>query len=90
MGDKQTLRFAIAAAAAGLAWGYIRHRRDPRAPAYAILQALEWFIAYGGAAVLIEFVRQGMDDDDGEDLEITERVMRTKQTVTDEARGLVD
>ncbi len=89
MGDKQTLRFAIAAAVAGLAWGYINHRRDPRAPAYAVLQALEWFVAYGGAAVLIEFVRQGLDEDD-DDLEITERVMRTKQTVTDETRGLGD
>lgn len=88
MGDRQTLQFAIAAAAAGLAWGYVRHRRDPRAAAYAVLQGLEWFIAYGGAAVLIEFVRRGMDED--EDLEITERVVQTKQTVTDEARGFAD
>lgn len=85
MGDRGTLKFAIAAAAAGLAWGYINHRRDPRAPAYAILQALEWFVAYGGAAAILDMVRDGLDEDD--DLEITDRITHTRQTITDELAG---
>ncbi len=74
MGGKQELRFAAAAFLAGLAWGYVRHRRDARAPLFALLQGLEWFVAYGGAAVLIERARtqiEGKSPDDDEPVRIT-------------------
>ena len=64
MGGKQQLRFAAAALIAGLAWGYIRHRREARAPLYA----------YGGAAALIERAREqveGPPPDDDEPVRIT-------------------
>lgn len=85
MGSRQSLKFALAAAAAGLAWGYARHRRDPRASSFALLQALEWFVAYGGAAALIEIVRGSMEEDG--DLEVTERITHIRQTVFDQAAG---
>ncbi|MDA0270050.1 MAG: hypothetical protein O2798_05115 [Chloroflexi bacterium] len=85
MGSKQSLRVAAGAAVAGLAWGYMRHRRDPRASSFAVLQALEWFIAYGGAIALIELVRGALDEDD--DLEVTERITHIRQTVFDQAAG---
>ncbi|MEE8337208.1 MAG: hypothetical protein V3R95_04040 [Dehalococcoidia bacterium] len=74
MGGKQQLRFAAAAFLAGLAWGYMRHRREVRAPLFALLQGLEWFVAYGGASVLIERAREqveGRSPDDGEPVRIT-------------------
>lgn len=74
MGGKQQLRFAAAAFLAGLAWGYLRHRREVRAPLFALLQGLEWFVAYGGAAVLIERAREqvkGKSPDDDEPVRIT-------------------
>ncbi|MBM4411085.1 MAG: hypothetical protein FJ037_07155 [Chloroflexi bacterium] len=76
---KQPIRFALAAAAAGLAWGYLRHRRDERAPLFAAVQALEWFVAYGGAAALLERVREGLE---GGQVEV-ERVTHTRQTIVD-------
>lgn len=85
MGSRQSLKFALAAAAAGLAWGYASHRRDPRAGSFALLQALEWFVAYGGAVALIEIVRGSMEDDG--DLEVTERITHIRQTVFDQAAG---
>jgi len=78
---KQPVRFALAAAAAGLAWGYLRHRRDRRAPAFAVIQALEWFIAYGGASTLLERIRSGME---GGEVEV-ERVTHARRTVVDHA-----
>lgn len=78
-GVKQSIQFALAAAAAGLAWGYLRHRRDDRAPVFALVQALEWFVAYGGAAALLERVREGLD---GAPVEV-ERVTHARQTVVD-------
>lgn len=77
---KQSIRFALAAAVAGLAWGYVRHRRDGRAPMFAAVQALEWFVAYGGAAALLERVREGLEG--GGDVEV-ERVTHTRQTIVD-------
>ncbi len=74
------MSFALAAAGAGLVWGYFRHRRDGRAPAFAVLQALEWFVAYGGAAALLERLRDGMED--GRDIEV-ERLTHTRQTIVD-------
>lgn len=85
MGGKQTIRLAVAAALAGAAWGYLRHRKDPRASAFALLQALEWFVAYGGAAAIIEAVREALEGDD--DLEVTERMTHVRETVIDHAAG---
>jgi len=79
---KQTLSFALAAAGAGLAWGYFRHRRDGRAPVFAVIQALEWFVAYGGAAALLERLREGLEQ--GRDIEV-ERVTHTRHTIVDDA-----
>ncbi|RLT43217.1 MAG: hypothetical protein DWI58_04785 [Chloroflexi bacterium] len=77
---KQSIRFALAAAGAGLVWGYLRHRRDGRAPMFAAVQALEWFVAYGGAAALLERVREGLEGVG--DVEV-ERVTHTRQTIVD-------
>ena len=76
---KQSIRFALAATAAGLAWGYVRHRKDGRAPVFALIQALEWFVAYGGAAALLERVREGLEEGEVE----MERVTHTRQTIVD-------
>ena len=78
-GVKQSIRFALAAAGAGLLWGYVRHRKDGRAPVFAVVQALEWFVAYGGAAALLERVREGLE---GGEVEM-ERVTHTRQTIVD-------
>ncbi|TAK76834.1 MAG: hypothetical protein EPO16_06645 [Dehalococcoidia bacterium] len=76
---KQSIRFALAAAAAGLAWGYLRHRKDGRALVFAGVQALEWFVAYGGAAGLLERLHERLESDDVE----VERVTHTRQTIVD-------
>ncbi|RJQ12313.1 MAG: hypothetical protein C4558_02005 [Dehalococcoidia bacterium] len=76
---RQSIRFALAAAAAGLAWGYLRHRKDGRAAVFAAIQALEWFVAYGGATALLERVREGLE---GGEVEV-ERVTHTRQTIVD-------
>lgn len=78
---KQSIRFALAAAGAGLLWGYLRHRKDGRAPAFATVQALEWFVAYGGAAALLERLHERLE---GGDVEV-ERVTHTRQTIVDHA-----
>jgi hypothetical protein len=80
MSGRQQLGFAIAAAMAGLAWGYLRHRGDRRASTYALLQALEWFVAYGGAAALIERAQQALGEG-GDDLDEPERVTHMRQVV---------
>jgi hypothetical protein len=82
MGGKQQLRFAAAAFLAGVAWGYVRHRKDVRAPVFALLQGLEWFVAYGGASVLIERAQEQLEEppaDDDEPVKIT----RFRQEVTE-------
>jgi hypothetical protein len=81
MGGKQELRFAFAALLAGLAWGYMRHRRDVRAPVFAALQGLEWFVAYGGAAALIDRARDQLDESDNDDEPV--RITHFRQEVTD-------
>lgn len=81
-GGRQTLRLAVAAAIAGFAWGTLRHRSHPRRTFLAIMQAAEWFIACGGAATLVEVLREGLE---GDDTELTERVTHSMQTVTDRA-----
>lgn len=90
MSGRQQLSFAIAAALAGLAWGYVRHRNDSRASSHALLQALEWFVAYGGAAALIERAQQALTEvEPGE--ESPERITHMRQVVResieDEATG---
>ncbi len=86
MGDtrgRQTLRFALGAALAGFVWGYyIRHRTHPRRTFLALTQAAEWFVACGGAATLVDVLREGIG---GEHDELTDRVTRATQTVTDRA-----
>ncbi|MEI7926630.1 MAG: hypothetical protein WCI61_10650 [Chloroflexota bacterium] len=79
---RQTMRLAIGAAIAGFAWAYLRHHSSPRRTMLALTQAAEWFVACGGAATLLDLVRDGLEA--GED-ELTERVTHTTQTVTDHA-----
>jgi hypothetical protein len=82
MDGKQQLRFAVAAAAAGVAWGWLRHRRSARAPLIALLQGLEWFVAYGGAATLIEGARTALEGGDGDPaLDGVERITHIRQIV---------
>lgn len=80
MNEKQQLRFALAALAAGLAWGYLRHRASNRPLAHALLQGLEWFVAYGGAVALITGVREKLEGDHPED---GERITHFRQVVTE-------
>ncbi len=81
MFPKRSLKLALAAAVAGLAVGYLAHRNDRRAGAFATLQGIEWFLTAGGATLLMDVVRAALEDD--EDLEVTERITRIHQTVTD-------
>jgi len=85
VGDKHQLRFALAAFGAGLLWGYLRNRRSGHATVFSLLQGLEWFVAYGGAAAMIELVRHTLDDEDDADAadETTERITRLRQVVTE-------
>jgi hypothetical protein len=80
--DRSQLKFALGAFAAGLAWGYVRYRRSGRAPLMSVLQALEWFIAYGGAAALVTMARELLDDDDDRPPE-GERITHFRQVVTE-------
>ena len=86
MDGKSQMRFALAAALAGLAWGYLRHRGERRAPLFAALQALEWFVAYGGAAALVERARVALEGEHSDDFEEFERITRIRQAV-DERTG---
>jgi hypothetical protein len=86
---KQQFRFAAAAFVAGLVWGYLRYRDRQRPAMHAFLQGLEWFVAYGGAAALIEGARLLADRADGvaranpEDAELPERITQIRQVVTE-------
>ncbi|MGE3858327.1 MAG: hypothetical protein AB7G21_15345 [Dehalococcoidia bacterium] len=80
-GGRQTLRLAIGAALAGFAWAYLRHRSHPRRTGLALTQAAEWFVACGGAATLVDLLRDGLEAED----ELTERVTHATQTVTERA-----
>lgn len=80
MNEKQQLKFALAALAAGLAWGYLRHRGGNRPLVHSLLQGLEWFVAYGGAVALIAGIREKLDDDDPEE---GERITHFRQVVTE-------
>ncbi len=82
MGDgKQQLRFAAAALVAGCAWGYFRNRERSNRLLLSLLQGIEWFIAYGGAAALIEGVRAVVDRDGDE--APPERVTHIRQIVAE-------
>lgn len=82
MGDgKQQLRFAAAALIAGCAWGYLRNRERSNRLLLSLLQGIEWFIAYGGAAALIEGLRAVVDRD--EDEAPPERVTHIRQIVAE-------
>lgn len=81
MSDRGQLKFALAAFAAGLAWGYLRHRRTGRTGLHSVLQALEWFVAYGGAAALITLVREQLEPREPEPE--GERITHFRQVVTE-------
>ncbi|MSQ42097.1 MAG: hypothetical protein EXR65_03560 [Dehalococcoidia bacterium] len=83
MGGKQSLRFAAAALAAGIAWGYLRHRSDARAPVFALLQGLQWFVAYGGAIALLEIAQAVLEGPAEEADERVERITHFRQQVTE-------
>ena len=74
---------------AGLVWGYLRARDRHRPVLHAVLQGLEWFVAYGGAAALVEgarFLADRADDlasDRREDTELPERITHIRQVVTE-------
>ncbi len=81
-GRPDSARLAFAAAVAGLAWGYLRHRRHSRRTLLAMVQAAQWFVAMGGAAALLSALRGDLEGTD----ELTERVTHTKQTIHEAAR----
>ena len=89
MNGQQQFRFAAAALLAGLVWGYLRARDRQRPVLHAVLQGLEWFVAYGGAAALIEGARflaertERTASDRGEDSELPERITHIRQVVTE-------
>lgn len=83
--DRSTIRFALAALVAGLAWGYLRNRKSGHAVVFSMLQGLEWFIAYGGAAALVEMARSMLEPEDDE--EGDERITHFRQVVTEERAG---
>ena len=84
MGDgKQQLRFAAAALIAGCAWGYLRNRERSNRLLLALLQGVEWFVAYGGAAALIEGLRSFLDNDHDDDDAPPERVTHIRQIVAE-------
>lgn len=58
MSGRSQLALVLSSALAGFAWGVLRHRGHPRARPLALLQAVEWFVAAGGAAWLIEHARE--------------------------------
>jgi hypothetical protein len=81
MSDRHQLRFALAALAAGLLWGYLRHR-TARPALHSTLQGLEWFVAYGGAAALVALARELVDRAPAEPPP-GERVTHFRQVVTE-------
>ena len=86
MNEKQQFALAAAAFVAGVAWGSFRHRGNGHVGALALLQGCEWFIAYGGAAVLIGWLRDALDESEGgPDPLVGERVTRIRRVVTEQA-----
>lgn len=84
MSERQQLRFALAALVAGVAWGYLRNRRSGRSSLLALLQGLEWFVTYGGAAALIHLAREtATEHADVEADADGERISHFRQSVTE-------
>lgn len=84
MSEKQQLGFALAALAGGIAWGAVRHRNNHRAGVLALLQGLEWFVAYGGAAAIITWLRDTLEAEDRVLDEDDERVTHFRRVVTEQ------
>ncbi|MEI6664682.1 MAG: hypothetical protein WCL53_00840 [Chloroflexota bacterium] len=82
MSDRSQLKFALAALSAGLAWGYLRHRQSGRATLMAVLQGLEWFVAYGGAAAVLTLVRETLEPHEDSPVD-GERITHFRQVVTE-------
>ena len=85
LNGRQQFGLAVSAALAGLAWGYIRHRGDRRATWFALLQAAEWFVANGGALIVLQTLRDSLDragQPEVDDFEV-ERITRTRQIVSE-------
>ena len=61
MSDRSQLALVVSSALAGFAWGILRHRGHRQARPLALLQAVEWFVAAGGAAWLIEHARATLE-----------------------------
>jgi hypothetical protein len=83
VGSKQQLRFAAFAFLAGLAWGYLRHRASPQRITHGVLQGVEWFIAYGGAAALVEALRVALEARDEAAEPSEERVTHLHQVMAE-------
>ncbi len=81
MNDRSQLKFALAAAFAGLTWGYLRHR-ERKPGVFSLLQGLEWFVAYGGAAAVITLIRELLEEAEVDDT-VEERITHFRQVVTD-------
>lgn len=85
LNGRQQFGLAVSAACAGLAWGYLRHRGDRRAIWFALIQGAEWFVANGGASIVLQTMRETLDRN-GEpavdDFEV-ERITRTRQIVNE-------
>ena len=79
MSGRSKLALAISSAFAGLAWGMLRHRGHARVRALATLQAMEWFIAAGGSAWLIEISREMLEGQSG----VPERITHVRQVVSE-------
>ncbi|MDA1148192.1 MAG: hypothetical protein O3A76_16465 [Chloroflexi bacterium] len=75
----------MGAAVAGLMWGYLRHRGDKRATWFALIQGAEWFVANGGAAIVLQTLRETLDragKPAPDDFEV-ERITRTRQVISE-------
>ena len=83
MSERQQIGLAAAAFAAGVAWGALRHRRHVRRNVLALLEGLEWFVAFGGAASAIVRLREALEGADGD----SERVTRIRRIVTERSGG---
>ena len=81
MGGKHEIRLAMVALIAGLAWGYLRHRGRSRAPLLALLQGLDWFVASGGAAAVVDGARRLLEGTADEDAAEPERISHFHQVV---------
>ncbi len=71
MSDRSQLALVVSSALAGFAWGIVRHRGHRQARPLALLQAVEWFVAAGGAAWLIEHARGTLEGAAGPEERIT-------------------